>query len=128
MVVVDVVYQIVPQHRAGRVFQAVDAAHITKYAPADVVDVVEFDHVVMRAGRGIPPTPADRDAGIVQVADLVVRDPVVAGPADPDADRAGVDLAAIVDQVVVDRITLGCFGFDPRVLCSPRRTPPAPRS
>ena len=111
VVVVDVVHQIVAQHRPRRISQAVDAAHVAEHAPADVVDVVELDHVVMRAGRGIPPTPADRDAGVVQVADLVVRDPVVAGPADPDAHRAGIDLAAVVDQVVVDGIALGGLGL-----------------
>ena len=115
VVVVDVVHQIVAQHRPRRIAQAVDAAHVAEHAAADVVDVVELDHVVMGAGRGIAPTPADRDAGVVQVADLVVRDPVVAGPADPDAHRAGIDLAAVVDQVVVDGIALGGLGLGPRV-------------
>ena len=84
--------------------QGVDAAHVAQQAAADVVDVVFLDEVPRRQGGAVAPRPADRDAGVVQVVDVIVRDPVVGALADPDADGMVKDVAAVVDLTVLDNI------------------------
>ena len=98
---------VVAEPRAGREAQAVDPAHVAELAPAEVVDVVVLDQVVMGGRGGVSPTPADRDARVEEVADLVVVDLVVRASADPDADARVVDVAAVVDEAVVDLVPLG---------------------
>ena len=98
----DVVEDVVADHAARRDAQAVDQARVAEHAVAEVVDVVELDHVVVRAVRGVVPVPADADAGVEQVVDVVVRDAVVAALGDPDADARRIDAAAVEDVVVVD--------------------------
>ena len=68
----------------------------------EIVDMVQFDGVVMRAVGGVVPVPADTHARVEQVVDVVVRDLVVAALGDPDADTGRIDLAAIEDVVVVN--------------------------
>ena len=91
--------------------ERVDAAHVAEHAPAEVVDVVEGDRVALGQALGVAPAPADGDAGVVQVGDFVVGDRVVAAVADPDADGAREDAAAVADDVVVDRDVAGPLGF-----------------
>ena len=95
----------------GRRAQRVDAAHVAQHAPAEVVNVVEVDRVVLGEAFGVSPTPADRDAGVEEVGDVVVGDLVVAALADPHADRAGEDASAGVDDVVVDRDVVCAIRF-----------------
>ena len=61
------------------------------------MDVIELDHVVARQRGAVAPRPANRDAGVVEVVDQVVRDAVVRRLADPDAHGAGEELAAVVN-------------------------------
>ena len=54
-----------------------------------MVDVIELDDVVPRQRLAVAPRPADRDAGVPEAANLVVRDQILRRLAEPDADRAG---------------------------------------
>ena len=77
-----------------------------------VVDVIEFDHVVVRPVGFQAPVPADADAGVQQVVDVVVRDLIVAALRDPDADARRVHMPAVEDVVVVhhDAARFGLVG------------------
>ena len=91
------------KHRAGRHAEGVDATHVGEHALAEVVDVVEGDPVVVGAALGVAPAPADRDAGVIKIIDIVVLDRALRGMADPHADRRGVEAAAVGDRAVGDR-------------------------
>jgi hypothetical protein len=86
---------------------------------SSVMDVIELDLVLHRDRRTVAPTPADRDARVELVADVVVSHLVVAAVADPCADRSLVDAIGGVDDVVVaDDVTgqrVRLVGIDARV-------------
>lgn len=94
--------------------EGVDGTHVAEEAIADVVDVVVCDEVSFGLAVVVSPAPADGDAGVGEVADVVVGDAVVTAVADPDADGAGEDLAGVADEVVVEGLVagggLGCGG------------------
>ncbi len=98
---VHVVNHVVADGGAVSQAQRVHAAHVAQHAPAQVMDVVELDLVLHRDRRRVAPAPADRDARVELVADVVVRHLVVAAVADPHADGAVVDAGGAVDDVVV---------------------------
>jgi hypothetical protein len=52
---------------------------------ADMMDVVLLDHIAARTGLAIAPRPADRDAAVVRVVDVVAANGVAAALPDPDA-------------------------------------------
>ena len=91
------------KHGARRHAEGVDATHVGEHALAEVVDVVEGDPVVVGAALGVAPAPADRDAGVIKIIDIVVLDRALRGMADPHADRRGVEAAAVGDRAVGDR-------------------------
>ena len=69
---------------------------------SDIVDVVVVDMVAMGDGVAVAPCPSHGDACVEKVADIVVRQCVVAGVSDPDAVCAVVEAAAVGDDAVVD--------------------------
>ena len=99
---IDVVDHVVADGGAGRNAQGIDAAHVAQHAPTEVMDVVELDLVVVCGAGVIAPAPADGNARIVEIGDVVVRDLVVGAVADPHAHRAAIEAAAGADDVVVD--------------------------
>ena len=86
--------------RAGRDAEGVDAAHVAEHALADRMNVVVADSVVVGVAPAVAPGPADRDAGVVEIEDVVVLDDVVGRVADPDADGRRVQPPAVGDQAV----------------------------
>src|ERR1035437_3137348 len=72
--------------------------------------VVELDRVISCQRAPIAPCPADRDAGVVEVMDEVVRDAIVGRLPDPNAFRAGKQLAAVVDAAAGDLVAAGLLG------------------
>ena len=67
--------------------------------------------VLWWAGAGsVAPAPADGDARVAEIGDVVVRDLVVGAVADPDAHRAAVEMSAGADDVVVDDAMPGDVG------------------
>ena len=93
---------VVPHHRPRREAQRIDASQVGQEPLADVVDVVELDPVVAADARAVAPDPADGDAGVVQVADLVVRHGVAEGVHDQHAHAAVEEAAEVVEPVVGD--------------------------
>ena len=68
--------------------------------PIDVVNVVVFDNGTRRARGQHTPDPTDRDTRIFEVMDVVVGDISACTVRNVDADRAVIDLGAIVDLAV----------------------------
>ena len=63
---------------------------------------------MVRAARlGVAPGPADADAGVVEVGDLVVGDGVVGAVTDPDADGTGEDPPAAALCDVLEQLGIG---------------------
>ena len=79
----------------------VDAAEIVEDAP-EAGDAVGVDAVVALRGREVGPAPAEADAGVGQVAEVVVLDDRLADVSGGDAEAAPVLVGAVVDQVVGD--------------------------
>jgi hypothetical protein len=73
-------------------------------AAADVMDVVLPDDVSCGQGGAVTPSPADRDAGIVQVVDMIVGDPIVEARTDPDAGSLMESAAGVVNMAVLDGV------------------------
>ncbi len=97
--------------------------------------MVVGDVVVMGRAGTVAPGPADGDAGVVEVEDVVVLDDVVRRMADPDAHGRRVQPAAVGDQAVADRVAGddrvpgGDAGRDSsQEPAWPIFTPPPPRS
>ena len=88
--------------RARRNAERVDSAHVREDVLAERVDVVEADVVVVGQARAITPDPAGGNARIVEIEDVVVFYAVVRRVADPDANRRGVQPAAVGDQAAAD--------------------------
>ena len=65
------------------------------------MDVVEIDRVLHRDRGRVPPAPADGNARVELVADVVVGHLVVAAVADPHADGPVMNPGGAVDDVVV---------------------------
>ena len=103
----DVVDPVPAKHRARRKAQAIDAAHVAELSPAEMVNVVVLDQVVMGRRRGISPTPADRNPRIEEVANLVVTDRISRASADPHTHAGVIHLAAVVDEAVEHFVTIG---------------------
>ena len=99
----DVVADDRPLRRAERV----DTSHVTEHGPADVVHVVVGERVPLGQAVGITPAPADGQARVIQIGDVVVRDGVVTAVADPDTDGAGEEVPAAADDVVVHSDVVG---------------------
>ena len=81
--------------------EGVDAAHVAQEAFAEVVQVVPLDAVALGVAGRVAPAPADRDCGVEEVRDFVVRDLVIGRAADPDAHGAREDQAAVADDVIM---------------------------
>ena len=119
---IDVVDMVVGDGRAVGATERIDAAHVGEDALADVMDVVVVDMVAMGDGVAVAPCPAHGDARVEEIADLVVRQRVVAGVADPDAVGAVVEAATVGDDAIVDSDEIrhlrmvfrngGCADFD----------------
>ena len=97
----DVVNDISRYLGAGADSQAVNRAHVAEHALSDVVNMVIEDFVIFGITFAIPPSPPNRDPGVVKVGDGVVGDPVVAALAYPDSDGAGQESAAFLDRRVI---------------------------
>jgi hypothetical protein len=101
---VDVVEDVARDDRPLGRPERVNAAHVAEEAPAEVVDAIVREEVSLAGGLAVAPAPAGGDAAVEQVGDLVVGDPVVAALAHPDADRAGENVTAVPNDVVVDDV------------------------
>src|ERR1051326_532892 len=71
--------------------------------------VVKFNNVVCGAVGLQAPIPADADARVVQVVNVVMRNTVAATLGDPDADAAGINLPTVKDVIVIDPCA-ACLG------------------
>jgi hypothetical protein len=100
----DVVEQVVPHDCPRLRAQGVDAAHVAEQPLADVVGVVELDDVVVARRRGVAPVPADRDRGVEEVVETVVRDVVRGAVEDEDPAGGREDPAQGVQVVVLDPV------------------------
>ena len=67
----DVVEHVVADPGAGGDAERVDATHVGKHPAADVVHVVAFNHVAV-GSLGVAPGPADADARVIEVMDVIV--------------------------------------------------------
>ena len=100
--------------------------------------MVEADVVVVGLAGAVAPDPADGNARVVEIEDVVVFDDVVGRVADPDADGRRMQPAAVGDQAVADRVVRDelfapLAGMRPTslqlpALAWPIFTPPPPRS
>ena len=84
--------------------QSINCAAVAEHSLHHVVDMVQLDRVVMAAVGGVVPVPADRHAGVEQIVDLVMRNGIVARLGDPDADTRRVDMPAVKNVVIVNRV------------------------
>ena len=91
---VNVVDDVVADRGAGRGAQGVYAAHIAQYAPANMMNVVELDLVVMCRTRLIAPAPADGNTCIAKIGNVVMRDSVVGATSNPHTYRTAVEMPA----------------------------------
>jgi len=104
---VDVVKDVIADDSPFRWSQRINSAHVTEHRLSDMVHVVEADGVAFSQALGVAPAPADRNSRIEKVADVVMRDGIVAALPDPDAYRLGVNSSAGLDDVVVERNMAG---------------------
>ncbi len=102
----DVVDHVVADHRAGGEPEAIDATAVLQRAH-HVVDVIVLDDILARPRVDDIPRPPERDSGVTQVGDLVVREGVVATVGHEDAGRARMDVPAVMDQVVIHHVVMG---------------------
>ena len=90
--------------------EGIDGTHIAQNAVADMVEVVIIDAVAFGRAVVVAPSPADRDGGIVQVCDFIVRDDIVGTVADPDAHGTGEQIAHRMQDVVIHEDMAGLVG------------------
>ena len=95
---------------SGLESEEVDASHVGEDAVSEVVDMVPADAVFAGDGVVEAPVPADGDAGVGEVMDVVVFDEVAEGVGDEDADGAEVGESDVVDVVVEDGDAAGGEG------------------
>src|ERR1035441_8654619 len=72
--------------------------------------VIKLDRVIGCQRPPVAPRPSDRDAGVVEVMDEVVRNAVVGRLPDPNTLRAGKQLAAVVDAAADDFVGASLLG------------------
>ena len=92
---------------AGRETKGVDAAHVAQHTPAEVMDMVELDLVVVTRAGSVIPSPADGNAGVAEISDVIVGDLVISAVTDPHADSTAIQMPSGTDDVVVDRAVSG---------------------
>src|SRR5437879_6789255 len=73
--------------------------------------MVALDDVALCLGRAVAPGPADGEARVVEVVEMIARDVIVAALPDPDADGAGEDLPTVMDVAVGYCIVMRLFRF-----------------
>ncbi len=98
---IDVVDNVVADRGPFSQSQRVNASHITQDAPAQVMDMIELNHVVGRDGGCVAPTPTNRNTGVEVIADVVVSHLIVPAVANPHANRTVVDAGSLVNDIVV---------------------------
>src|ERR1043166_5378805 len=74
-----------------------------------MMNVVVVDVIPRRRARPVTPRPADGNARVIEIGDLVVGDVVVAALPEPDADGAREHAPAVTNDAVVDRDVIGAF-------------------
>jgi len=99
-VTLDVLEEIVMDVGAGLGAEGVDAAHVAEAALSDVLDPVVGDLIGAACGVAIAPVPSDRDAGVVEVGDVVVEDAIGGAVEDEDADRRCEDPTQMQEGIV----------------------------
>ena len=100
---VHVVDVVVADDRARRDAERVDAAHVRQHA-ADVVNVVELDAIVLAHAALVAPHPADRNARVTAVVNMVMGHDVALGVGQQHAHGRRKILAVMVQPVVGDAI------------------------
>ena len=77
------------------------------------MDVVVFNDVALIPDRFIAPVPAQGDAGVPHVVDVIVANTVATGITDEDTNSTVEDPPAAADLAVTDRRALRTMpGFD----------------
>ncbi len=104
----DVVDVIAGNHGALGRAQRVDRSHIAQQTVANVMDVIVDDAVAFCRTRLVAPAPADGDAGVGHETNVIVGNHVVTAVTDPDAYGAGEILAAVMDDIVIERLMGTC--------------------
>src|SRR5207249_3677455 len=101
---VDVVNEIIADHRAGLRAECVDRAHIAEPKLADIVQMIVLDQIGATGRLAITPRPADRDGGVIEIMNVIVHDAI--GPALQNhyADGRRVDLAEVMQMIVSDDV------------------------
>ena len=83
---------IAPYLGPALIAKRVDPAEIAQHRPfavaqdADMVHMIQLDDIPVRMCRAVPPCPADRDPGVLEIVDVVVDEAVERALADPHAD------------------------------------------
>src|ERR1035441_10251045 len=75
-----------------------------------MMHVIKLDRVIGCQRPPVSPRPSDRDGGVVEVMDQVVRDAVVGRLPDPNPLRAVKQIAAVVDAAAGDFVGAGLLG------------------
>src|SRR5690242_10449579 len=86
---------------AFRLTQAIDAAHIRQFSPAEVMDMVEPDMVPFRGTVPVTPHPSHGNARVAKIRDLVMGDGIIARLEDRHPDGAGKNISARPDDVII---------------------------
>jgi hypothetical protein len=96
----DVMDVIIVHNRAGLHTECVDPAHIRGHTLTDGVYVVEANVIVMRITATVTPGPAYRDAGLIEIKNVIVLDYVVRRLSNPDTDRSRMQASAVGDETI----------------------------
>ena len=101
---VDMHDHVVGDDRPERSAERVDSAHVRHPPLADVDDAVEGYLVALGVAAPVAPGPADGDAGVEEVLDLVVRHLGVGRVGEDDAAGGRCHAPAAADEIVVDHV------------------------
>src|SRR5690349_1621724 len=81
--------------------------------------MVELDLIALGQAWPISPDPSYRDTRVVEIANIVVRDLVIAATADPDTDTAGEETPTGTDNIVVHHNMMGPVRLDRSIFAYP---------
>src|SRR5690242_10825859 len=106
---VYIVNQIISQDGSLLDSERVDAPHVAQHALADVVQMIELNHVVAAGSFLITPVPAHRNGSVVEIMDVIVRDVIVPALKDDDADSRRKHPSELMQMIVADLVAQVLF-------------------
>src|SRR5436190_10353640 len=105
-----IVENVIANDASRRYAETVDQTSVAQYFMTKIMDMVQFDDVVVRAVRHVIPVPTNAKTGIEQIMNVIMRNSIRAALGDPNTYACRENVATVEDVIVIHQDAAG-FGY-----------------